>query len=171
MMKRQRAFKPLTLTLSSIADSVARQAIETLFDRFHVERTRSNEAARKAAIADAESSIAMQQARMAFVQLLLEAGVHLDPIRGEQTWTAYRKDGEVVFECPFTEVDMRNAMRVQRANVDQAARQTGGAESLYEGDDDEDQNPTIGFSGSSARQGHSGATMADLVPRVGSDLG
>lgn len=80
---------------------------------------------------------------MAFVQLLLEADAHLDPIRGEQTWTAYRKDGEILFECPFTEVDMRNAMRVQRANVDQAARQAGGAESLYEGDDDEDQNPTI----------------------------
>ena len=171
MMKRQRAFKPLTLKLSSIADAAARHAIETLFDRFNVERTRSNEAARKAAIADAESSIAMQQARMAFVQLLLEAGAHLDPIRGEQTWTAYRRDGELIFECPFTEVDMRNAMRVQRANVDQAARQAGGAESLYEGDDDEDQNPTIGFSGSSARQGHAGATMADLVPRVGSDLG
>ncbi|MCX6544502.1 MAG: hypothetical protein NTV05_08820 [Acidobacteria bacterium] len=113
----------------------------------------------------------MQQARMAFVQLLLEAGAHLDPIRGEQTWTVYRRDGEVVFECPFTEVDMRNAMRVQRANVDQAARQTGGAETLYEGDDDEDQTPTIGFSGSSARRGHSGAKMADLVPRVGSNLG
>ena len=74
MMKRQRAFKPLTLKLSSIADAPARHAIETLFDRFNVERTRSNEAACKAALADAESSIAMQQARMAFVQLLLEAG-------------------------------------------------------------------------------------------------
>ena len=102
MMKRQRAFKPLTLKLSSISDAAARQAIETLFDRFNVERARSNEAARKAALADAESSIAMQQARMAFVQLLLEAGAYLDPIRGEQTWTAYRRDGEVVFECPFS---------------------------------------------------------------------
>jgi hypothetical protein len=59
MMKRQRAFKPLTLKLSSIADAAARHAIETLFDRFNLERTRSNEAARKAAIADAESSIAI----------------------------------------------------------------------------------------------------------------
>lgn len=171
MMKRQRAFKPLTLKLSSIADAAARQAIETLFDRFNVERARSSEAARKAAIADAESGITSQQARMAFIQLLLMAGQHLEPIQGEQTWTVYRRDGEVVFECPFTEADMRNAMRVQRANVDQAARQAGGAENLYEGDDDEDRNPTIGFSGSSDRQGHSGAKMADLVPRVGSDLG
>jgi hypothetical protein len=57
MMKRERAFKPLILKVSSIADAAARQAIETLFDRFNVERAGSNEAARKAAIADAASGI------------------------------------------------------------------------------------------------------------------
>jgi hypothetical protein len=150
-MRREKAFKPLTLKLSAIADEAVRQQIETLFNQFNAERARSNDAARKAALADAESGIAMQQARMAFIQLLLTAGEHLEPIRGEQTWTTYRKDGEIVFECPFTEVDMRNAMRVQRANVDQAARQIGVGEDLYAGEGDEEAQATIGFSGAPHR--------------------
>ena len=144
-MNRQKVFKPLTLKLSSVEDADARKKLETLFDEFNTERAKANEASRRAALADAESGIAMQKARMAFVELLLTAGAHLDPIRVEQVWTTYRKDGEIFFECPFTEMDQRNAMRAQRANVEQAARATGApVESLWDGDENDD-DKTIGF--------------------------
>ncbi|TSA39711.1 hypothetical protein D4R30_00695 [archaeon] len=156
-MRREKAFKPLTLKLSSITDETVRHQLEVLFDEFTAERAKANQAVRKAALADAESGIAQQRARMAFVQLLLtagEAGGAFDAVKGEQTWTAYRKDGELLFECPFTEVDMRNAMRVQRANVDQAARSIGGAESLYEDEDADEKDPVIGFAGGSTSRSH-----------------
>lgn len=148
-MRREKVFKPLTLRLSSIEDAGIRHRLEVSFDRFTAERIKANDAMRRAAVADAEAAIAVQQARMSFMQLLLEAGEYLPPVKAEQTWTVYRKDGDQLYECPFTEVDQRNAMRAQRANIDQAARATGAAESLYSGEEENDSKP-IGFAGGGA---------------------
>jgi hypothetical protein len=54
-------------------------------------------------------------------------------------WAAFRDNGEVVFECPFSEGDMRNAMKVNRAQLEQAARQVdeGNDDGLYRGGDEE----------------------------------
>jgi hypothetical protein len=57
-------------------------------------------------------------------------------------WAAFRDNGEVVFECPFSEGDMRNAMKVQRAQLEQQAKQVddGDEGGLYRGGDErEDQ--------------------------------
>lgn len=134
---QRRAFKPLRLRLSQIDDSDVRSSLEMRFDEMQVQREVSVEAARKSAIADRERQIATAQAEIAFIRLTQEAAKHLPPIAREAVWAAYRENGELVFECPFSENDMRNAMKVQRAEMEQRAGQVGEDGGLYEGGDDE----------------------------------
>lgn len=120
---RRRAFKPLRLRLSQIEDPATRAALEMRFDEMQVRREISVAAARTAAIAERERQIAAAQSEIDFIRLLQEAGQHLSPISREPVWGAFREGSEVIFECPFSEGDMRNAMKVQRAQAAQAASQ------------------------------------------------
>ena len=120
---RRRAFKPLRLRLSEIQDPEVRSDLEMKFEGVQVQRELAVAAARQSAIADRNRQIATAEAEIGFIKLMQEAGKHLDPINREPVWAAFRDNGEVVFECPFSEGDMRNAMKVQRAQLEQAAKQ------------------------------------------------
>jgi hypothetical protein len=147
MRQRERVYKPLTLKLSSIESVEARARIEQLFEAFNAKRTESTIALRQAAIADAKAGIVQQEMRMAFVETIDEIGKHSPAVNNEQVWTLFRdKDGELTFECPFTEADQRNAMRAQRANMEHSARQLGSpVETLYDGEDNEPEERVLGF--------------------------
>lgn len=133
----RRAFKPLRLRLSQIEDMEARAALEMRFDEVQVRREVAVEAARKAAIADRERQIATAQSEIDFIRLMQEAAAHLPQIAREPVWAAFRDGGEVVFECPFSEGDMRNAMKVQRAQLEQQASQIDDADDQpYQGGDE-----------------------------------
>jgi hypothetical protein len=131
---RRRAFKPLRLFLSQIEDVDARTSLEMRFDEVQVRREVAVESARKSAIADRERQIATAQAEIDFIRLMQEAAKHLPEIAREPVWAAFRDKGQVVFECPFSENDMRNAMKVQRAEMEQRAQQLGeNDEDVYRG--------------------------------------
>ena len=135
---RRRAFKPLRLKLSEIEDPEAREKLEMKFEGVQVQRELAVAAARQSAIADRNRQIATAEAEIGFIKLMQEAGKHLDPINREPVWAAFRDNGEVVFECPFSEGDMRNAMKVQRAQLEQQAKQVDdGRDDLYRGEDEE----------------------------------
>lgn len=125
MARRERVYKPLTLKLSSIEDRKLRERILIMYQEFVEKRAAATKAARQAAIADAKAGRLMQDVRLAFIETIDVAGEGLPQINGEQTWTMYEKDGELLFECPFTEADQRNAMRAQRANMEHNARSLG----------------------------------------------
>lgn len=135
---RRRAFKPLRLFLSQIEDVDVRTSLEMRFDEVQVRREVAVESARKSAIADRERQIATAQAEIDFIRLMQEAAKHLPEIAREPVWAAYRnKEQQVVFECPFSENDMRNAMKVQRAEMEQRAEQLGdGDDDVYRGGDE-----------------------------------
>jgi hypothetical protein len=108
------------------------------FEGVQVQRELAVAAARESAIADRNRQIAVAEAEIAFIKLMQQAGKHLDPINREPVWAAFRNNGEVVFECPFSEGDMRNAMKVQRAQLEQQAKQVDdGGDDLYRGGDEE----------------------------------
>ena len=136
---RRRAFKPLRLRLSEIQDPEVRSDLEMKFEGVQVQRELAVAAARQSAIADRNRQIATAEAEIGFIKLMQEAGKHLDPINREPVWAAFRDNGEVIFECPFSEGDMRNAMKVQRAQLEQAAKQVdeNGGDDLYRGGDEE----------------------------------
>ena len=136
---KRRAFKPLRLRLSEIEDDSVKSAIEMRYEELQVQRELAVESARKSAVADRERQIDTAKAEISFIRLMQEAGQHLPAIAREPVWAAYRESGELIFECPFSEGDMRNAMKVQRASLEQQARQVdenGGEEGLYRGDDE-----------------------------------
>lgn len=136
--QRRRAFKPLRLKLSEIDDREIREKLQLQFDEVQFKRSQAVGAARESAIADRQRSIAQAEAEISFIKLMQEAGEYLDPIKTEPIWAAFREKGDVVFECPFSENDMRNSMKVQRAQMEQQAQQVeenGGG--LYEGDEEE----------------------------------
>jgi hypothetical protein len=137
---RRRAFKPLRLSLSQIEDVDARTSLEMRFDEVQVRREVAVESARKSAIADRERQIATAQAEIDFIRLMQEAAKHLPEIAREPVWASFRDKGQVVFECPFSENDMRNAMKVQRAEMEQRAQQLGeNDEETYRGGDEPEQ--------------------------------
>ena len=121
---RRRAFKPLRLRLSEIQDPEVRSDLEMKFEGVQVQRELAVAAARQSAIADRNRQIATAEAEIGFIKLMQEAGKHLDPINREPVWAAFRDNGEVIFECPFSEGDMRNAMKVQ-ARAARAGSQAG----------------------------------------------
>jgi hypothetical protein len=131
----RKAFKPLRLRLSQIEDPEVRSALEMRFEEVQVQREISVEAARVSAIADRERQITTAQSEIAFIRLMQEAGKHLPQIAREPVWAAFRDNGDVVFECPFSEGDMRNAMKVNRAQLEQQASQIeDGDDQPYNGD-------------------------------------
>ena len=135
---KRRAFKPLRLRLSQVEDPEVRSDLEMRYEGVQVQRELAVAAARDSAIADRRREIATAEAEIGFIKLMQEAGKHLDPINREPVWAAFRDNGEVVFECPFSEGDMRNAMNVKRAQLEQQANQVGEAgNDLYQGGDEE----------------------------------
>ena len=146
MARREVVYKPLTLKLADIVkDETVRGQIIKLFEEFTDERAKANAAMRQAILAASQAEIASQKSRMAFMQLLIQASEHSEPIRVEQQWTVFQKDGDVIFECPFTEADQRTAIRAQRANMQHTARALGSpVEDFYAGDEEPGERE-IGF--------------------------
>ena len=135
---KRRAFKPLRLRLSELEDDKIKSALELRYEELQVQRELAVASARKSAIADRKRQIDAANAEISFILLMQEAAEQFPAIAREPVWAAYRESGELIFECPFSEGDMRNAMKVQRASLEQQARQVdenGGEEGLYRGDD------------------------------------
>lgn len=120
-MNRQRVFKPTKLRLSEVEDKDLRNTIEMEFTNYRVQRQLSVEAQRKATVAALESKIREAESQSSLMKLLTKAGEAFEAIQTEAIWFAYEDAGDIVFENPFNERDMRNAVRVQRASMEQAA--------------------------------------------------
>lgn len=130
----------LLLPLSDIRDPEVREKLENMYIEVQCKRELQVHATRKAAIADRERVIALAESEITFIRLLNEAGKHLEPVRVETLWSVYRKDGQIVFDCQFSEQDMRNAMKVQKAALDQQVRQVDEGEEPYREPEEEDPN-------------------------------
>ena len=136
--------KPLRVTrlrVSDLPEESERHALETLFHGLEAAKSDAVRAERLAQRAANKAQIERAEAIDAELELLEHASTHFAEIGREQTWFIYRKDNEIYFESPFTERDVRNAIRVQRDQLNHQARQLDegqGGESLYEEDPDDE---------------------------------
>jgi len=133
---QRRAFKITRLKVSDIEDVDLRSKVMDAFINMQgckaveVEKQRiATDGALEAEIATAQRGIATNK----LLTLAGDAGGAFDAVRTERVWFIYPKDGDIILESPFTERDMRNALRVQRANLEKQAEQVeGGQDDLYE---------------------------------------
>lgn len=141
-MKRK-AFKITRLKVSDIEDPELREKVQMAFMTVQGVRALEVEKRREANNAIQEANIATGQRGIAenrMLSLVGDAGGQFDAVRTEQVWFIFSKDGEIMLESPFTERDMRNAVRVQRANLEeQAERMDSQGDDLYEGGDEPEQ--------------------------------
>jgi len=139
-MKRK-PFRITRLKVSDIPDEELRSKVMNEFINVQGCRALEVEKQRKANNAIQEANISTAQRGIAenkMLELAGEAGEAFDAIRTERVWFIYSKDGEVFLESPFTERDMRNMVRVQRASMEKQAEQLDSDDNLYEeGEGDE----------------------------------
>lgn len=137
MKPKQKAFRPLRVKLSEVSDPAAREKLENMFMNLQGQRALMVQEAREAARHDAKRMIHEGEARVALIEFTQELAEHFDPAKTEAVWVPYRKDGEIIVECPFAEQDMLNSMKLQRAQMNKAAEnlETDG-DDLYGGEGD-----------------------------------
>ena len=138
MANTRRTFTPTKLNLSTeITDVGTRNELEAYFNNYRIQRELSVEAQRKALISQLESKTQEAAAQITLTKFLSLAGEHLDQVKTEPIWFAYTNTiGEIILESPFTERDMRNSVRLQRAQMEQAAQSMDDTKNddLYETD-------------------------------------
>ncbi|CAK9253841.1 unnamed protein product [Sphagnum jensenii] len=91
------------------------------FSDYRVQKQLSVETQRKAMVAQLEAKVQEAQAQISLTKFLLEAGTEFDEVQTEPIWFAYKSNGDIILESPFTERDMRNGIRLQRKQMQQAA--------------------------------------------------
>jgi hypothetical protein len=137
IMAQRKAFTPLKINLTEIQDPEARQALEMKFMDYRIQRQLSIETQRKALISQQRAKAQESASQIALAELLMAAGQHFDEVQTEPIWFAYKSNGDIILESPFTERDMRVGIRLQRKQMNQAAEQlgeNGGNDDLYEDD-------------------------------------
>jgi hypothetical protein len=139
MSQNNKTFKPTKLNLSEIQDPEVRNKLEMKFSDYRVQRQLSVETQRKAIVSQLESKIQEAQTQIALTKFLLEAADQFDEVQTEPVWFAYKQNGDIILESPFTERDMRNGIRLQRKQMEKAAEsleEDNGKSDLYEGDEE-----------------------------------
>lgn len=120
---RKTAFKPLKIKLSEIEDQEARQKIQEKFYELQFKREQAVAKQREAIVADRQQKISQAEAEISLINLLTYAGDYSDKIKTEPIWIMYNEAGELTFECPFSEADMRTQLKVNRASLNSQANQ------------------------------------------------
>ena len=139
MTQRRKIFNSLKLKVSSIEDPSVRSEIQEKFYHLEFLRQQSVSQFRASAIAERKAKIAQAEAEIGLVQLLEFTGDYLDKVKTEQVWMVYMENNELVFECPFTEKDMRNQLALSKAQLEHTAKevQTDNPDiNFYEGNDE-----------------------------------
>lgn len=156
----QRIFKPIQLYVDTLTDQAIKDELTRIFGELETKRTVEVQQNRKASKiqlqaqtdamkAIAEAAIAKTEADILQLSLLEEAAKHFLLVSQESQWVAYRdnKNGRIVLESIFTRRDQRNAMRVEKANLESAAG-AGDLTNFFESAPDSDKDDKhIGFSG------------------------
>lgn len=120
--------------------------LEGVFREYERYKASLVEEYRKVAEQIAELDIARAMATKCMGKFLRQAGEVLAMVKVEPQWWIYRdKDGNIILESAFTERDVRNANRAQKAALSREVQAEDGAD-LFEADDNEkeDHDP-IGF--------------------------
>lgn len=125
-------FRTTKISLKELVPDPEQQIpILALFDDLDIAKTKATRAGR--VYQSAMSEVTLKQNN-----LLLEVGQHDKRIDQEPMVFAYKKGEDIIFEIPFTERDVRNAIRLQKAQMNQALTtlENGGKDDLY-GDESE----------------------------------
>lgn len=102
---------------------------------------------RKVAEAIADLDISRAMATKAMGKFLRQAGEVLPMVKVEPQWWIFRdKDGNIILESAFTEKDVRNANRAQKAALSREVQTEDGAD-LFEQEegDEKEESGGIGF--------------------------
>ena len=121
-----RLFKPIQLFISSLGETEGAQRLKDLYAQLEAQRELEVSAQRKATVAAAEATIVNTQAVAIGADtiklenaFLSEAAKHFRPVAVEPQWVPFRNDkDDIVIESVFTRRDQRNAMRVQKAQME-----------------------------------------------------
>lgn len=147
-MGKSRTLRTTKYKLSEIETSHPEifQESSELFREFELYKTSLVEEYRKVAEAIADLDIAKAMATKSMGKLLRKAGEAMPLVKTEPQWWVFRdKEGNIILESAFTERDVRNASRAQKAGLSREVQSEDGAE-LFEGDDDEnDDKGGMGF--------------------------
>jgi len=153
----QRIFKPTQLFVDSLEDQVVKDQLSSIFTDLEAKRTVEVEKNREANKIQLQAQIRVMKAVSEAVEAKAEADIlqfsllqvaakHFSMVSQEAQWVAYRdKNGKIVLESIFTRRDQRNALRVEKANLEAAAG-AGDFTSLFESNDEKEEKH-IGFSG------------------------
>lgn len=141
-MKRQRTFK-ITRLSSAELSSDAQMLIDLAYAEFEDSKKAVVKAHRLAQDAAAELSAAQAKTVRLSNKLDMLGGEHWDALATEPVWFKFKDDkGNVIFENPFTERDLRNAMRVQNAKMNSEAEQVSSSDvDMYREPEEEDGEP------------------------------
>jgi hypothetical protein len=142
MANHKKTFTPTKLNISDVQDQETRNRLEMKFSDYRVQKQLSVETQRKAMVTQLEAKVQEANAQIALTKFLLEAGAEFDEVQTEPFWFAYKSNGDIILESPFTERDMRNGIRLQRKQMEAAAENMDegtGSNDLYETDEGEEQ--------------------------------
>lgn len=120
---QKKAFKPLKIKISQIEDQEAREKIQEKFYELQFKREQAVAKQREAIIADRNQKIAQADAETSLINLLVYAGDYSDAIKKEPLWIIYNEAGELTFECPYSEENMLTQLKVNRASLNNQAKQ------------------------------------------------
>jgi hypothetical protein len=142
-MKPKPTFRTTKIKLSAVQDDEVQRQLQGMFIDTQVQKSLGVEMARKATIAMLEAQNMQNEATIRELRLVAKAaevGGAFEPLRTNPLCFVYNEGSDVIFEVPFTERDMRNAVRLQRANLNQQIKEVDdeGSGGLYEGDPNPD---------------------------------
>lgn len=141
----KRILKTTKYYLDEVKDEEAVKQLEALFNEFEGFKQTMVEEYRKTAEALADLDISKAMATKAMGKFLRVAGSHIPMVAVEPQWWIYRnKEGKIVLESAFTERDIRNATRAQKAGLSREISSSDGAE-LFEDDDADEKTTELGF--------------------------
>lgn len=143
---RRRPIKTTKYNLSKeITDESAKQELTEVFGELETFKQRMVDDQRKAVEALSDYDISKAHATKRMVGFLRKAGEHIPMVAVEPIWWAYRtKDGDIILESAYTERDMRNAQRAQKAGLSREI-QSEDSDGMFEQEDNSDSDDDLGF--------------------------
>jgi len=120
--------------------------LEGLFREYERYKAGLVEEYRKVAESIADLDISRAMATKSIGKFLRQAGEVLAMVKVEPQWWVYRdKDGNIILESAFTERDVRNANRAQKAALSREVQAEDGADLFETEDDEKEEHEKLGF--------------------------
>jgi hypothetical protein len=142
MSQFRKALKPLKFRLSSVTDEEARKVIQEKYYELQFKREQAVSAQRAALVADRQQKILQAESEISVINLLTYTGDYIDKVKTEPVWLTYMENGELTFECPFSENDMINNLKLQRAGINKAAEEFSKEDKTLDFYDDSSEDST-----------------------------